>query len=313
MNTNDVNNDKNVNNVEACLDISYRKYLTIKSLEDLVEKSASAYELHNILEKYLITSYPKLKDDSAMVVMKKQLSDKKMPSDILEKIETVLAATPVSDNANLVVDKDSRTTLRYGVFEFSMPTYRYDLLLSRGSDEQILESALELASLMPGSQQWAIPLEDYQKLIDKHGPVIECFTSPFNSQNMRLGDYSFCSLIPCDNVFGSIGNFFDVDFSNTNQTLIVNPPFVETILEAAAKKCLEMLADDSHKSIVFYGPGWTDSKFYELFDSSQYLVKRTDLPKFKHYYEDVMSGKKIKAKFSSVIFVLKSKKIVDRF
>lgn len=295
---------------------SYKRYCIVNSLEDLILKYPNQYELHNILERFIITAYPNLTSPDAETNMITQLKEKRLPSIIYNKVLELIKNPPCAKLPVLKVsNNDNVVTFNYGILNFTMPKYRYDLLKKNGSDEDIVQCILEYASLMPSSQQWSIPLQEYKKyVLNAKTDVVEGFASPFNSQIMRLIDelpnkkLNFCSLAECDKQFGSLGNFFEQDF--TGKTVIVNPPFIESILHSAAKKCLETL-DKGDANFIFYGPAWYDSPFYELLDSDtikqKYNVTKRILPKFKHSYEDLLTNKFIKATFNSVVFEVSNK------
>lgn len=296
---------------------SYRRYKIVEALDNLVKKvpSRDQYELHNILERYLVTTYPNLESDEASAAMKKQLAEKRLPAKFHDDVLKVIKNPPKYAKGNLKITHllDS-VKVSYGSFNKTIPKYRYELLSEHGSPQDILNCMFEYYSLLPSSQQWAIPLAEYKKFVADADEVVEGFASPFNSQIMRLAaDFpdkklNFCSLSECDKQFGSLGNFFDQDF--TGKTVIVNPPFIESILESAAKKCLETL-DKGEAKFIFYGPAWYDSPFYELLDSDEtkqkYNVTKRNLMKYQYSYEDLLNDKTIKATFNSVVFEISNK------
>jgi hypothetical protein len=289
----------------------YARYLTVRKLADLSAKyhlkGKDAYELRNILERYLMLAYPDLTSEAASAGMIKQLAEKSLPAAIHDTVLKIVN-TPSTHSDKLVFTEDLSTpmiTLTYGKIKINIPKYRYDILRKQGSPEEILHCALSYSTLLPGSQQWAIPLREYERMVGE-GATIEGFASSFNSQIVNVSpELKYCSLMECDKKFGSLGNFFDQNFEG--KTVIVNPPFIEDILEKAARKCLEELEAHPCK-FIFYGPAWTDSPFYELLDKSSYKVSRRDLQKFTYEYEDLLLNKTIKAPFNSVVYVLERKK-----
>lgn len=330
----------------------YSKYLTVRKLGELCNElpQRDSYELHNILERLLITSYPNLISAEAEVMLKKELHQKHLDKMYVKIMEIIKLPIVGLSNKLRVEFLMPNVTFKYGQFEKTISKYRYDILSRRFSydelnqdvfeeelNKNILECMLEYEALLPGSQQWAIPFFEYRKMVEDEGATIEGFASPFNSQIIRIDpSLNFCSLVPSDRNFGSLGNFFDQDF--TGKTATVNPPFIESILEAAARKCIDQLEqkdeaknkeeknkvgkkeedknkEDKNKEdknkvgnpkskFIFYGPEWTDSKFYELLNNSKYKKTRRDLRKFTYEYEDLLTGKTIKAPFNSVVFTL---------
>jgi len=287
---------------ESNIDELYQHYLSVKELEGIVDEYSNPYELHNILERYLMTSFPDLESEKASSQMVKELALKHLPATIHDRVLKI-----VRKDQKLGPRKLSKKAignmieLQYGDFKFQTPKYRFAILSKQGKLKDIMKSALVLASLMPSSQQWAIPLSEYKKYIEQ-GATIEGFASPFNSQIMRIdSNLNYCSLSEYDEIFGSLGNFFDQDFDG--KTVVVNTPFIEAIQKQAAEKCLSEL--ESHPcKFIFYGPDWNDADFYQLLDKSPYKISKRVLPKYKHDVEDLIKGEKIKAKFGAVVFIL---------
>ena len=286
------------------LDKKYKKYLIVQELEKMAKQYSNYYELHNILERYLITSYPQLFTMEAFTKMKEELKEKRfLVDEIGNKVQRIVMKNPVlsGKRESGMKEEGEDIILTYGEFEMRTPKYRYQILAKKGNLDDILKSALELSSLMPGSQQWAIPLDKYKEYV-REGVSIEGFASAFNSQIIRVDpSLSFCSLFDSDKVFGSLGNFFEVDF--LGKEVVVNPPFIESILEKAAEKCVETL-DRGKGKFIFYGPSWKDAGFYRILERSKYKIREETLEKGKYFYEDLMTGKLVPAKFNSVVFVL---------
>jgi hypothetical protein len=110
----------------------------------------------------------------------------------------------------------------------------------------------------------------------------------------------YCSLMPIDKKFGSIGNFYDQNFDG--KFAVVNPPFVEKYLETAAQKCIEEVNKHKKCKFVFYGPNWTDAEFYKMMEDAG--AKKKILKRGTYEYEDLLTLKTIPAKFDSVVFTL---------
>lgn len=247
------------------------QYLRSRKLLELTE----TYEDKNILERFLI-SQDKEK-------LQQELLDKHSNMKY-KNIMKILKTKFLVINHPLEISIGKFVRFSYGEFTFKLKKKRYDKLKELGSDQDILESALYYESLLPGGQQWSIPLDVY-RVFPK--PLIEAFASPFNSQAIMLGE-KFCSL---RHEFGSLGNFFENDFSKSSELVVINPPFVETILLRAANQAAEI------PNFIFYGPNWKDSEFYSVLDkiSNKKVLKRN-----QYNYEK--NDKLIIAKFDSVVF-----------
>uniref|UniRef100_A0A1I8IX67 PCIF1_WW domain-containing protein n=1 Tax=Macrostomum lignano TaxID=282301 RepID=A0A1I8IX67_9PLAT len=89
-----------------------------------------------------------------------------------------------------------------------------------GDDSECKESELRPRMLLryetlgTGSLQWGDPVTVHHALYEHMGVRYEGFASPLNSKLLGKPDVAFCSLFPdTDAPFGSLGDFFAVDFS----------------------------------------------------------------------------------------------------
>lgn len=143
------------------------------------------------------------------------------------------------------------------------------------------------------SQHWAVLPEDYNEVV-KGGPgeVIEGFASSFNHHFKR-----YCT------IFGEgEGNFFDLKMEGN--TIVVNPPFINSILLRAAEKCLsELRTAKKDTMIVFICPSWYDADFHMMIKRSKFLMKIDDS---FHPYIDKITGRIYKDAFKSTWFTLKN-------
>ena len=166
-------------------------------------------------------------------------------------------------------------------------------------------AALIYMTLRPKSQQLAITRGEYEAYAGG-GVVLEAFASPFNSQviMMETRNNYFCSLFEkYDRPFGSLGNFFALTPAKIGKidVIVINPPFVEDILFAAAKKAVALRRN--HLRIIFRGPCWKDAAFYKYLAAMESIVINI----FKagaHSYENCFTGEEFVAPFESVDFIL---------
>lgn len=263
-----------------------------------IKDPAKEYETCNAIERYLLAAYPDFISENALKQLKTELDRKNI--DKYDEMVEILKAPLEKIPKKLVLETDivgNMVKLKFGLFEKQIPKYRFDILSKSGSDEDILELCLNYGRIMASGQHWSIPLETYKKYVAE-GATVEGFASALNSQIMRIDKpgLHFCSLMDIDKQFGSLGNFFDQDFAE--KFVIVNPPFIEEILERAANKCIEEVRRHKCK-FVFYGPNWTDAKFYKLLEV---VAKKEILRKGEHEYEDLLHGRIVDAKFESVVF-----------
>ena len=181
-----------------------------------------------------------------------------------------------------------------------IPKIRYDFLREYTDNEPIagLLIKYDLIGGMKG-QQWMIPLNIYKQLYDNFHIEVEGFASPFNTQLMLINrNCSYCSIFKSDKIYGSIGSFFKNMKKGTlsNKNIVINPPFINSIMTKVALLILQ-----HKKTVIFWGPNWTDAEFYQLLDkakSDKIILKRNE------YYYETYTGQKIKANFDSVVFFL---------
>lgn len=100
----------------------------------------------------------------------------------------------------------------------------------------ILTVALRYESVWAHHRQWATS----RKLVSEVGFPIEGMSSPFNAQCLLLwSDSQFCSLFPdVEQVFGSLGSFFETDFSSFNGRAFLYPPRVYELYDRIVDYCL---------------------------------------------------------------------------
>jgi hypothetical protein len=183
----------------------------------------------------------------------------------------------------------------------------------------VMLMVLRYKSHLIGGQQWGIPHEVYKDLYEKWGARYEAFASPLNSRMIGMKGAQFCSLFPdVDGVFGSLGNIFDVDLCNPlglkekpyRVVWVVNPPFVESVMERIMKKVIKALreAEKDGQELVIFGvlPSWSDSGAHRIINNEKnirFLRDGYTLGKMEHYFE---GEEKIVARFKTDVFVMDS-------
>ena len=195
--------------------------------------------------------------------------------------------------------------IEYDKFKMMINSKRLKRLRELGSEDNILLSAMTYSSMMSGGQQWSIPLDQYQKYLNEaeelEMEILEGFGSPFNSQVIMLGNYKFCSLYPhLDSIFGGISNFFDTDL--TGKYVVINPPFILTLMEDMTNKAIETMKSDIRTILILWVPKWSDASYYQKLESI--AKEKIELKVNEYYYES--NGQKILANFPSTIFRLEN-------
>jgi hypothetical protein len=171
---------------------------------------------------------------------------------------------------------------------------RYDMLQGAG-----------LQSSMHGSV--------FDVLLKHYNCRLECFASPLNSRYER-----YCSAFyDTDAAFGSVGSFFDYDFSNGG-CYQANPPFATSFIKSmhdtmnrALQSCEEPLM------FVVFVPTWKDTPGWNLLNESTFLSKHLSLTQSSHYYcEGTQHRRKDRyrvASFDTSVFILQNKEAASKW
>jgi len=286
--------------------------------------------LGNIVERWLISSannnaracvYLHMSLDvgaAANQKMAAEIAEKKLalPQTAMQLVQQVLdivsarraALQSAADSAAIVECNGVLTCrLEQSRVAFRQPlTAATEALVRIGGCKAAVAAALRYAALAPGGQQWGLPRAHVQFLYDSFGVRNEAFASPLNSRLLGLPDARFCSLFPdTDGVFGSIGDFFAVDMAAHPGNWVVNPPFVEALLERAARKCIEAVeaarAAGGALTVFFVAPDWRDAEFHRLLKASATASLR--LTPGRYFYESP-AGDRIPTRAASAYFAL---------
>lgn len=310
------------------------------------------YEAKNILERWLLTSsnliiklegqgeqdpvYSRLLVKEPDHVLNKQMvqelvnkrikpneaAAKKLLMSILKTVEIFL--NNMSENKLPAHIKNAEVEVRtfaknmvnikYLSFEKDIFKPRFDILLKKGSLDEIMISALRYGAIISSSQHWNMPLENYQRYVRDYQVSIEGFASPFNSQLLMVDENAkFCSLFKdVDAVFGSLGSFFEADFQGA--TVAVNPPYVLDIIDKMTDKCITecQKAKESGGKVRFLiiFSAWRDTYAYETLSKTEFLKYTMETEPGHHFYVDSNNPdpkegpRRIPARFTTVLFVL---------
>ena len=171
---------------------------------------------------------------------------------------------------------------------------------------------LRYKSLRGHGYQAAIGPKVWQILVNKLGVGFECFASPLNCHLPR-----FASGFPdVDAAFGTSGNFFTLKLSSGS--FAVNPPFVLSILAAAAQRVIQLLDDalsrgESHAlSFVFFMPGWKESQAYSSLSKSRFLRRHFVVSATDHGFCDGASHQRQdpfrQSPYDTAVFILQTER-----
>jgi hypothetical protein len=308
------------------LDKEVSRWHRIRYMLDLTQKNLNnkqAYEMKNILERWLLTLANDKEDD---IFSEKKLDQKypvteKMLSEMKEK------KIPVADNKFGIILLHARTWLSFTSYPSSktpiifdedgiriddyvriLPPGKLKILLQMNDSLELLGiMIMRYACLLPGGQQWALPLEMHQYLVNRYQVTIEGFASPINSQILNISkDLHYCSLFhDTDKYYGSLGDFFSVDFTGKN--VYANPPYVLDIMNRTAVKIIQICSSVNNSFVRFFitVPEWTDAEYYSMLMNSPFLVFHHGFAKGQHYYVDTNNGfEKVPAYFGTHLFIM---------
>lgn len=154
-------------------------------------------------------------------------------------------------------------------------------MISVGGGAATLNALLRYAALGAYSSSWGVPFEAARRLYEDFGVKYEGFASPLNSRLMTFEGTAFCSLFEdTDAAFGSIGSFFEAGRTVGGEgAWMVNPPYTEKLLAAAAAIVLERAAAEPEYEAYFMCPRWTDSEAYSRMARSPHLVAMQETTK----------------------------------
>jgi hypothetical protein len=267
----------------------YFQWLVTLNLRTFMHKglqsSRDTYEADNILERWLLTSaqegYPILHlSKEAFDKLLRETQEKKIN---LDEKGFRSAFQAISDSSSFPFPKHSFDQLECWDYKTAM-TRRLRQFIDDHGIYYGAKLALRYDSLLARSQHWGLPQSHFEDLYHQFGVRNEAFASAFNSRLLGKPGAFFCSLFPdLEARLGSRGNFFEIkDFEGNWE---VNPPFIEKILEQAAKKILNWFDEGRRFRVFFLMPSWTDTPAYLLLDKSKYRVAKILLQRGKYSFQ----------------------------
>lgn len=329
--------------VKKLLNVECARYECIQNIlksSNLELGNKQSYEMKNILERWLVSlsnfganvqTLDPIFVHSDFMTPNRQLKcaitnklyhemlEKQIPKafsrmiSIIDKVCAYLDARSSFGDSQKWCAKFGETTLCIGSWVIPLSRNRKELLLEiHPSLYDLAVMIIRYHCLLPGGQQWSIPLEFCEFLVNNYNVTIEAFASPLNSKIIQVDkNLRFCSLFTdTDEKYGSIGNFFNGSLP-LDTTIYCNPPFVESLMEKMTTKithtCDITAIHNNHDTLssirfIIIVPRWEDATYYKALASSKYLVYSLDFAKGKHYF--VNGEEKIRAMFASRLFVL---------
>jgi hypothetical protein len=133
--------------------------------------------------------------------------------------------------------------------------------------------------------QAGVPGKIMDVLLERLDCRMECFASPLNCRYQN-----YASAFPdVDGCFGSVGNFFQLDFSEGG-CYQANPPFCEGLIAQmndTIRKWLHTTTTTSRPLMfVVFVPAWKESVAYQQLLENGFLTKHLLLEQGKHWYTE---------------------------
>lgn len=148
---------------------------------------------------------------------------------------------------------------------------------------------------------WGLHPKIYRYIKRKYKNPLECFASPFN-HNLN----KYYSLFPSiDKYYGSIGNFFEDFMKADNDIFVINPPFVEDIMNKVFNYILKKSSSNPNCDFFIYIPAWDDIVLPWL--NKQKEIRKTYLCNIKKYQSivyDYINHKSIESTFDTYIIYI---------
>lgn len=208
-----------------------------------------------------------------------------------------------------------RVSYRGGHEQFKVHTPQIAALLARarasghdrnGAIAAVATALLRYEAALAGGQHLGLPRDAYAELYAL-GVKNEGFASPFNSRMIVLGepDTKFCSLFPdTDAPFGSLGPFQRVDLAAHPGWWTVNPPYIETLMDAAVAHLMAALDGGGFTAFCLL-PAWDDSPAVRRVVDSPHVVAVEKLRAGAHVLEEP-GGRKFVPPFGNYYVALSS-------
>jgi hypothetical protein len=190
-----------------------------------------------------------------------------------------------------IVKANSGSQIVYRDFRAPV-TDRVQWMINTAGLEATTIALLRYSATNAYSSSWGIPRRVAEYLYsDKRESNfgLEGFASSLNARIIgeRPDAPRFGTLFPdVDAPFGGVASFFDVEpGKNVESHLwVVNPPFVEPILDRAADRVVELAEINPEFFAVFFGPRWEDSAYYQKLKDNAVAHRDTKRGQFR--YED---------------------------
>jgi hypothetical protein len=200
--------------------------------------------------------------------------------------------------------------VKYGYMETFVSAERMQILRKIGSDAEVAAVLVRYESIFANTQHWNVPTGVYKRLVEDYGVDTEGFSSPLNSQLLKLSfpfEYfdnkgvahksaaviknpKICTLFgDTDEPFGSMGSFLEADLVGRKISCFI--PYVKSLTDLIVDKILKTLAEaDKRKKntlFIFGCPNTPFLDFYKKAAESKYLKLLQNFKVGEYWFENV--------------------------
>lgn len=263
--------------LEPTLSQEYKRLLYINEIKNITH--INFYKYHNILNtlfidmaNYILTLRDGGNRDKILIDLEpshyiwlqyNSINSKRIRSlikDYLKDDKIYNVAVDVGEEYVIVRDNNIKNRNINNEMKFKISKERMTALKIRGTSEQIAIMVLRYQCLVPRINNWSMPLKYYKHIYEYENIKLEGFSSPLDSQLMLIADDAkFCSLfLDTDEVFGSVGSFFDLDYEP--ESISLNPPHSINIVDKVIEKTLEW----KNAKVIYNLPCWISESYKKL-------------------------------------------------
>ena len=232
------------------------------------------------------------------------------------KIKTTIINLNKQIECSITLDKNLNFIIKYRDYTKIIDANRYYKLMKNYDKPfpyDIIHMILRYSIFDTSSQQWSIGIDLYENISYLFDISFETFASPLNF-NM----YRFCSIFyDTDNMFGSIGSFYNLNCNNllmqNIKGVFFNPPYLPILMKNCIHKCIHILDEmnKNHKDFTIFSflPNWEDADYIKTFIKSKYMVEYKIVNKGNYILQEKDKGKLITGTFDLLVIVLNSDKM----
>jgi len=265
-----------------------------------------------------ILNHPETQERS-LAKMQSDLRDKGVHCDLTEAYTYKLLGVKYTvDKADIrtVIAYEFRYSTRSGKQSLELsadiPTRIYTEMVGQTSQAKVVRLVAYYVLIGAlGGNFWGLFPTFYQAIEGKFGTAaVECFASPFNHTLPQF--YSLLS--PIERQYGSVGDFFkDFIMDEKYMAYVINPPFIEPVMQQVFRDVQEKLANTRKVSVILYLPYWRDivDPFIKQVRDTKHRVAVHVLQKNRSIVYDYIKEVSFTARFETVVIYCTNSDSVD--